>query len=126
MEVHELRPEDAPAFLDRWDDFHDAVVQAITFELSEQSATIKLQAQDKTAEWAWRDVIVVIDALSEFTCRQPPNYDVRVIFEAGLCWDEDVVLFALDAPSEQNADAFRASDTYFGGQRLRWQSAPPL
>ncbi len=71
-------------------------------------------------------MIVVIDGLSEFTCRQPPKYDVRVIFEAGLCWEEAVVLFAVDAPSEQNADAFRASDIYFGGQRLRWQSAVPL
>jgi hypothetical protein len=96
--MKELLASDAAAFMDRWDDFHDASIHAVDFDLAASSVSLTMQAQDKTAGWEWCEVRIVVEGLSEYTFRQPPQYQVRTVFEAGLMWDGLVVLLALDVP----------------------------
>ena len=113
--------------MDRWGDFHDAMIQTVEFDIAAPSVALTMQAQDKTAEWAWREVRIVVEDLSEYSFRQPPRHEVRTVFEAGVMWDGSTVLLALDAPppAEATADGFRGSDTYFGGKRVMYDVRLP-
>lgn len=122
--MEQLQPKNARAFLERWGDLHDAVVEEVTFDLPKAMARLRMRAQDRDAGWAYVRLHVLIEGLSEFTYRQPANYDVQVVFEAGLCWDGTVVLFALDAPSTADPSAYREVDTYFGGRSISWVTIP--
>ncbi len=119
----ELFADDADPFLDRWGAFHDALVEAVEFDIEASVASIALRAQEKTAGWTWRQVRIVVEGLSEFSFRQQPGYDIRTVFEAAVMWADSTILFTLDAPppAEATADGFRASGSYFGGTRLLYE-----
>lgn len=124
----ELRADDAAAFMDRWGEFHDASIRAVEFDIPASRVSLALQAQDKTADWAWRELRIAVEGLSEYAFRQPPRYEVRTVFEAALIWDGATALLSLDAPpsTEATPERFRASDTYFGGTCVRYDVRNPV
>jgi hypothetical protein len=121
--MEELSQSDVPAFIKRWGDFHDAVVQRVQFDLERSSVIIDLHAQDGRQQWEWRAVRLVLEDLVEWSFPKPENMDVRVIFEAGVRWDNARALISLDTKSSSSPEEFRAG-LYFGGGRILCEIAP--
>jgi hypothetical protein len=118
--VKELRPAEVDAFIERWDDFHDAVVRAVDFDLERSTMTLDLRAQDGHDQWAWRAVRIEVEGLVEWPFLKPEQFDARVIFEAGVTWDGDRALLSLDTKSSSPPEEFRSSSLYFGGTTIRY------
>jgi hypothetical protein len=109
--MEELRESDSKNFIERWRDFHDAVVQAVTFGLRDWTLTVDLHAQDGREQRGWRAVRLVVDDLVEWSFSKPVQHDDRVIFEAQIRWDDERVLFSLDGRSSSSVEAFCAGST---------------
>jgi hypothetical protein len=122
--MEELRRGETEQFIEKWGDFHDAVVQAVDFDLDQSTVTLALHAQDRRRDWAWQAVLIAIEGLAEWSFAKPERFDARVIFEAGIMWDGERVLLSLDTKSTSPAEVFRSSPVYFGGATIRYEVSP--
>ncbi len=122
--MEELHPADADAFIERRDDFHDAVVRSVSFDLARSNVTLDVHAQDGHDEWAWRALRITVAGLVEWAFAKPEQFDAQVIFEAGVTWDRDRALLSLDTKSSSPVETFRSSGLYFGGMTILYEVGP--
>jgi hypothetical protein len=108
----ELTEKSAAEILDRFGDFHDAVVRLVQFDVEHLTARVELDAQDGAADWEWRRVRFDFQEAEEWRFERI-NTAIEIIFEASVHWFDDLVFVSFEGDRRVTETAIEEARSAF-------------
>lgn len=120
--------KDFPTFLKRFGDFHDSVIQKITFEYTERGKNVEIQmsARDQNDGEAWIRIKLLLEDVSEFRLIEHEKTTAQVIYEMHILElnDSVAVEFGGDDSDPCTKEKLRTSDAFALCSRLSFEVLP--
>jgi len=121
----------APAFLERFWSFNDAVIRRIALDLTRAAAgrraVIDLMARDRRHNDDWVMCSLEIRGLDEFVIKEGPRDSHQVLSDGlKMVWQGDLAFLDLGTSSETpDVEEIRTAGFYLSGHDVSWTVRQP-